>query len=260
MKFSIIGYPLAHSLSPRIYNTYFERISVNAHYTPLEIKPEEFKERIWEVVRDFRGFNVTIPHKERVIPFVELDEESRVIGAVNCVCEGRGHNTDWIGFLRSLRDIKLVEPVTVVGAGGAARAIMFGLAKLNVKNIHLVNRTIERAKHMAKLFSSIGLRIKVWDLPSLPRAVCESYTLINTTSLGLKGENLPLKPDEMRHLTLVYDVIYSETPLQNMARKMGILVIGGKAMLYHQAVENLKIWRLLKDPKTFEEVFKEVVS
>lgn len=261
MKFCIIGYPLKHSLSPAFYNRYFDAAGIKATYEAVEIYPEEFEEKIHQILEEYDGFNVTIPYKERVLGFVKPGKNAEVIQAVNCVFEGVGYNTDWKGFVDSLEGVELGEPVLVVGAGGASRAILYGLHRMGKNRVILLNRTFERALKLAKYFERFGLSFEVRGLNELREVLPKALSFINTTSVGLKGERFSIFPEDLSHLEVVYDVVYGGTPLQKMAEKAGVRhVIDGRPMLYFQAVENLKIWGLFRSEELFMRVFEEVAS
>ncbi|PLV57389.1 shikimate 5-dehydrogenase [Thermotoga sp. SG1] len=252
MRFCIIGYPVKHSISPRLYNEYFKKAGMDHQYTMEEIPPENFDAEIKRVLKEYDGFNVTIPHKERVISYVNLSEDARRIKAVNCVFRREGYNTDWVGVVRSLEGVKVKEPVVVVGAGGAARAVIYALLQLGVRDIWVVNRTLERAKNL-------GFPVKVFSLDRLDEMVREANSLFNTTSVGMKGEKLAISDDSLKNLDLVYDVIYFDTPLTMKARELGVKhVIKGNLMFYYQAMENLKIWGIYVE-EVFRGVFGEVL-
>jgi len=259
MKLCIVGYPLGHTLSPVVYNRYFQLLGISASYEAVEIPPERFEAVIDRVLWEYDGFNVTIPFKERVLNHVEVRNEARIIRAVNCVFHNQGYNTDWIGFVRSLEGVDVLEPILVLGAGGASRAVLYGLYKMGMKHVILINRTFSRAVKLAESFKRLGLPLEIYDLSKLRQLLPRVKSLINTTSVGLRGETFPVKPCDLSHLHLVYDVVYGETPLQRRAKEAGVVhVTGGEEMLCLQAVENLRIWGLLKDEAVFKQVFEEV--
>ncbi|ABQ46595.1 MULTISPECIES: shikimate 5-dehydrogenase [Thermotoga] len=252
MKFCIIGYPVSHSISPRLYNEYFKRAGMNHSYGMEEIPPESFDTEIRRILEEYDGFNATIPHKERVMRYVEPSEDAQRIKAVNCVFRGKGYNTDWVGVVKSLEGVEVKEPVVVVGAGGAARAVIYALLQMGVKDIWVVNRTIERAK-------ALDFPVKIFSLDQLDEVVKKAKSLFNTTSVGMKGEKLTVSEASLKGLYLVYDVVYFETPLVSDAKRLGVEhVVKGNLMFYYQAMENLKIWGIY-DERSFKEVFEEVL-
>lgn len=253
MKFCIVGYPVKHSISPRLYNEYFKRAKMDHQYVMEEIPPDDFDSEIKRVMEEYDGFNVTIPHKERVMDYVNPSEDAKKIKAVNCVFRGKGYNTDWTGVVRSLESVEVKEPVVVVGAGGASRAVIYALLYLGVEDIWVTNRTLERAKNLE-------FPVKIFPFDRLDEMVRGAGSLFNTTSVGMKGEGLPVSDDSLKNLSLVYDVIYFDTPLVVKARKLGVKhVIKGNLMFYYQAMENLKIWGIY-DEEVFKEVFGEVLK
>jgi len=258
MRFCIVGHPVSHSLSPRIYTRFFEMKGIDATYEALNIQTGEFSSVIDVLLKEYDGLNVTIPFKEAVVAHVDCMVE-RSLRAVNCIFKGVGYNTDWIGFSNSLRDIKIEEPITILGAGGASRAVIYALKEFGVNRINVINRSTVRAERVAEDFNNRNFEVKIFSFDSLPSIVKKSKSIINATSIGMKGEYLSLGREEFQGISLVYDLIYSETPLQKVARECGVEnVIDGKAMLFFQACENLKIWGLF-DKKTFERAFEEVV-
>ncbi|MCD6442347.1 MAG: shikimate dehydrogenase [Thermotogae bacterium] len=261
-KFCIIGYPVSHSASPKIYNEYFKRINYDGFYGMEEIAPENFENRIDHIFEHYDGFNVTIPHKERVIPHLKMIEEgARIVGAINCVVSKnrRGYNTDWMGFVRSFPKTDW-NGIIVLGAGGTARAVIYGLRKIGVSRITLLNRTYTKALSLKKWADSFGMEITAKPLDTLKQVLKYGKILINTTSVGMRGEKFDLSMKDLENLNLIYDVIYFKTPLQEMGKAMGIKVVDGKEMLYNQAVENLKIWDVPLVESLFREIFNDVMG
>lgn len=259
MRFCIVGHPVSHSLSPRIYTRFFEMKGIDATYEALNIQTGEFSSVIDVLLKEYDGLNVTIPFKEAVVAHVDSMIE-RSLRAVNCIFEGAGHNTDWIGFSHSLRNIEIEEPVTILGAGGASRAVVYALKRSGVHRVNILNRSPARAERVAEDFNDGNFEVKTFSIDSLRPIVRESKSIVNATSIGMKGERLDLRREDLQGISLVYDLIYSETPLQKVARECGVEnVIDGKAMLFFQACENLKIWRLF-DEKVFERAFEVVTG
>jgi shikimate dehydrogenase len=259
MRFCIIGHPVSHSLSPRIYTRFFEMRRIDATYEALDIQIEEFPSVIDGLLQKYDGLNVTIPFKETIVAHVDCMVE-RSLRAVNCIFKRAGYNTDWLGFSHSFRDIEIEEPITILGAGGASRAVIYALKRSGVRRINIINRSLARAEKTAEDFNDENFEVKIFSFDSLLPIVKESKSIINATSIGMKGECLGLGREEFQGVSLVYDLIYSETPLQKIARECGVEnVIGGKTMLFFQACENLKIWGLF-DEKVFERAFEEVAG
>ena len=259
MKLGILGYPVTESMSYKVFNKYFELIGEKSTYDALNVQPEDFEREVHDILREYDGFNVTKPFKEKIMRYIALDENAKNVGAVNCVFKNKGYNTDWKGFVRSLEKIEVPRVVTLVGAGGASRALLYGLLKLGVERVYLVNRTFERAVRLSKDFGDHA-EIIPRRLDVLKDSLKESNALFNATSVGMRGEKFfDISPEDLSHLSLVYDVIYIKTHLQEMAREAGITVVSGESMWYHQAIENLKIWGIPFYEEVFKKVFEKVV-
>ncbi len=248
--YCIIGNPVSHSLSPAMHNAAFRALGINAVY--LAFKVDE--EKLQEAVEGFkaigvRGFNVTIPFKRSVVDFLdELDEKAAKIGAVNTVkAEGGklfGFNTDGMGFIRSLEEEGICyrgKNVLIIGAGGASRAICAYLSEHC--NVTVVNRTAKKAESLAADF---GLNwASLDDIPSILASFKEGDLIVNTTSVGLKDEDLELFDYErlLKPSFVVVDIIYGkDTKLLKSARKIGCKAVDGEGMLLYQGVEAFKIW------------------
>jgi shikimate dehydrogenase len=259
--YGIIGTPLAHSLSPLMHNAAFKALKVNALYKTFELFDDEelklFFEDLKEKDNPVFGLNVTVPYKEKVLPYIDiLDPFAERVGAVNTIVVNHqrkvyGFNTDGPGFLSHLEELRFNpegKRIAILGAGGTTRSILSVLCLINKKpaNIKLYNRTFSNAK---ALVDSLANRIdmsmvevvdNIEDL-NIELADC----LINTTSLGLKGEEKFLvDPQTIHPDMLVYDVIYSpaETPLLRIARSNGAQTANGLSMLYFQGVLAFNHW------------------
>lgn len=260
MKLCIIGHPVSHSLSPAIYGRFFEKIGIDATYEAVDILPDEFAEEINSVAEHFDGFNVTIPFKEKIIAHV-VSRVEPPLSAINCVFEGRGYNTDWVGFGKPLLERSIAEPVMVIGAGGAARAVIFFLRKAGIKRVKLINRTLSRAEKIKEEFEMPGrFEISVFPFQSIREVASRSMSIVNASSLGMNGEETGITSEELAGKSLVYDLIYRKTPLIKLSYNCGVeTVLDGRDMLLHQALENLKIWGL-PSGEVFEKAFWEVVQ
>ncbi len=236
-------------------------MNIEASYEARDLDPAIFDEEVLGIIRGYDGFNITIPFKDKILQYLDLDRGAAEIGAVNCVFDGKGYNTDWIGFIRSLQGIELIPPVMVIGAGGAARAIVYGLYRMGIHDLHLMNRTQSKAEELSQSYSKrFGMKIYVHPFSALERMIKRAGTLINATSVGLKGEHFNVTPETFSDVRVLFDVIYTKTPLQRLAVRQGIkVVMNGRSMLYHQAVENLRIWGILKEDH-FHRIFEEVTS
>ncbi len=244
----IIGYPVRHSLSPQMHNSAFEALGLNYCYVPMEVRPEALEDAVKGLrALGFVGVNVTVPHKEGVMEYLdEVSEEARFIGAVNTILikdgKMKGYNTDAWGFRRALEEEGILpegEEVFLAGAGGAAKAVAYALAGVCSK-LYIYNRTKERAMALAERTSGRGCPVEVLDGPQVPGAVS---LVVNATSLGLRPEDpLPVDISTLRPHHVVYDLIYKETPLLKEASSRGLRAVDGSGMLLWQAVFAFRIW------------------
>ncbi|SCY26697.1 shikimate dehydrogenase [Thiohalorhabdus denitrificans] len=252
----LFGDPVEHSLSPIIHADFSETSGLDTIYVPFRISPENLEAAVSSVtVLGLRGVNITVPHKETVIPFLdELTESARAIGAVNTIINNgellTGDNTDQIGFLEDLRhrfsDMKWVEkPALVLGAGGASRAVVYALRKAGLPEIFIANRDKKRAQQVASEMAPQSGRGMGLDIQTINPALKQSGLVVNTTSLGLKGESIPeLDLTHALQGTIVYDLIYSpaRTPLLHSAIQLGLPVANGLGMLVRQGAISYSRW------------------
>jgi shikimate dehydrogenase len=253
LRAGVVGHPVKHSRSPIIHGYWLEQFGINGRYDRYDVKPEDFSHFVKTLSeQSLQGVNVTIPHKEAA--FLALDEatdRARRLKAANTLWfeNGKlwGDNTDSIGFLANLDqghpgwDIN-AKSALILGAGGAARAIIAGLQERNIEKITIVNRTRERAEELA-LMSGGQVAIAEWSKLSFQ---LESADLVvNTTSLGMSGQpDLDLSLDPLGRNALVTDIVYVplETNLLKQARLRGNPVVDGLGMLLHQAVPGFEHW------------------
>ena len=250
----VMGWPVAHSRSPRLHGYWLEKYGIDGAYLPLPVAPEHFAQSLRVLSQlGFRGVNVTVPHKEAALKAVDTaDHHARHIGAVNTVImhdDGslEGRNTDGIGFLAHLKDQApawqpAAGPVVVIGAGGAARAIIATLKDAGVPEIRLVNRTLARAEALALAF---GAPLKVIPWINRAGALRDAGLVVNTTTLGMHGQpDLDLELIGLNPAAAVFDCVYNplETPLLTQARQRGFVPIDGLGMLLHQARPGFKAW------------------
>ncbi len=258
----IIGYPVKHSLSPEMHNAAFEYLGLNYCYVAMEVRPENIKYAIEGLkALGFVGVNVTVPHKQAVIPFIDvIDEEAKFIGAINTIKneQGRliGYNTDGKGFIQSLKE-EGIDPsgmeVLILGAGGAARAVGYSLVR-KVSRMYIYNRTEERGMELAVRLKKMNPEV-IFTKNLDYCKVCDM--VINATSVGLKDSDpLPIDTDYLTQGQIVYDLIYRETPLLREAKQKGCRVIDGTGMLLHQGAEAFRIWTGVEPPV---EVMREVL-
>lgn len=247
---AVIGWPVSHSLSPRLHNYWLKQYGIEGAYTAMEVKPEALEETMDMVVaKGFRGCNLTIPHKERIIPMLyAMDETAKSIGAVNTVIikEGKlfGTNTDAYGFMENLKQHATFkkQKAVVLGAGGAARAVCKALADEGFNQVVITNRTLGKAETLADHFGS-AFNAQPWDKRA--ELLQNTDLLVNTTSLGLE-KNPPLEIN-LEHLpkeTVVNDIIYRPfmTPLLKEAKARGNIIVDGLGMLIYQAIPGFEAW------------------
>jgi len=243
-------------------NTAFQAVGIDACYLPFPVSPENLSNAVRSMrVLGIQGLNITVPHKELIIPHLdELSEEARLIGAVNTieVREGKlvGHNTDGRGFLRSLRDDARFSPkgkrFLFIGSGGAARAVGFSLALAGAAWIRFIDIDWKKAGALADdIRSRTGANALSIDDDALTETAREADALINATPLGLKRTDpLPLSPRHLRKGHLVCDLVYNppETSFLKTARLAGAKRLPGLGMLLFQGVIAFEIWTGRKAP------------
>ncbi len=263
--FGIMGKPIRHTLSPQMHMAAFEALCLDNIYLPFTVQPEQLKKAVDAIVPlGIRGLNITIPHKEAVLPLLdEIAPEALGIGAVNTIegSSGRliGHNTDGKGFVRSLLEAG-VDPagmsVFMLGAGGAAKGVAISLLNAGVSEMIILARRQEKGAELAKRLCAISPRSQVTVAAFRPEKGQTSTTgrpilLINTTPLGMKtGDPLPFPPENIQSDWVVADLIYNpyETPLLIAAKQIGALTVPGLGMLLHQGVLAFEIWTKQKPP------------
>ena len=259
-RLGIIGYPIGHSLSPVFQRAALDHFSLDATYQAWEVEPRQLAEFVQGLRSpDVLGINVTVPHKEAVIPLLdEVDDWATTAGAVNTIVNraGRltGHNTDGTGFLRALGDQGKFSAqgrcVLVMGAGGSAKGVSLALARRGVSRITIANRNLERARRLAELIGRHGPDSSAVPLldDDLAQAAAMSDLIVNCTTVGMKhgpaetGSLLSARQIPAR--VLVYDLVYNplETPLLREAAKAGAPVLGGLPMLVYQGAASFEHW------------------
>ena len=257
----VFGFPVEHSLSPAMHNAAFAALRLSFLYVPFAVAPENLEPALRGLnALGIVGVNLTIPHKEAVLPFLdEITDEARAIGAVNTVhvTGGRllGDNTDGRGFFEPLREMGVSvtgRSVVVLGAGGAARAVVFRLVHEGA-HVTLVNRTPERAERLAADAAPTGtgtvrtLTFELHDAKELGKRIAESELLVHTTRVGMSphSDALPPVPLEAFHSDLlVYDLVYNpvETELLKQARARGCSTLTGVKMLVFQGAAAFERW------------------
>lgn len=253
----VMGWPVGHSLSPRLHGFWFERYGIDGAYVPLPVRPEDVPLAFAALPRlGFLGWNVTVPHKEAAFRLVDaLDPAALRMGAVNTVlveADGRtrGLNTDGLGFLASLQAgapswRAAAGPAMLLGAGGAARAVAAVLLEAGVERLRLTNRTPARAAALAAELTGAEGRIERIAWQERAAALGDVALLVNCTSLGMQGQpSLDLPLDDLPFTATVVDLVYVplETDLLARARGRGHVVVDGLGMLLHQAVPGFGHW------------------
>ncbi|MCX6695036.1 MAG: shikimate dehydrogenase [Candidatus Altiarchaeota archaeon] len=252
-KFGLIGHPVGHSMSAVMHAEAFRILDLPHKYELIDVRQEELGE-FMKSAGDYSGLNVTIPHKVSVIGYLdELSREAELVGAVNTVkieSRKKGYNTDGIGCVRALEEMDVDAKgmkVLVLGAGGAARAILFQLALEGAK-LTIANRTRDKGVELAssvKDKTGINVDAMALDEKSLKAAILEADILINATSVGMhpKGEETPVRKSLLNKDLVVMDLVYNplETRLLKDAREVGCSTIDGVGMLVHQGAESLRI-------------------
>ncbi len=261
----LIGKNIENSLSPFIYNQIIYKHSLNFCYLPFKITDADLGEAIQGIrALNIKGVNITIPYKEKVIEFIdELEESAQKIGAVNTIVNYKGvlvgYNTDVTGFKKSLQEAGKFtakeKKAVVLGAGGAARAIIYSLLEERAEEVCIFNRTLGKAEKIKQDFSLFFPKSSISVLPlveeSLRGKIKEAHLLVNATSVGMtsQAENTPLLDEKLLHPNLlVYDVIYrpAKTFFLKQAERAGARIINGLPMLVYQGIGSFYLWTGVK--------------
>lgn len=263
--YGIFGYPLGHTVSPAIQNRAFDCYELKSIYFAFERPPARFRflmRNLKSLLLD--GFNVTVPFKEIVIPYLDrLSPEAEAVGAVNTVKKEKnrwvGYNTDLDGFRAGLSAVHFkprAKSAVVLGAGGSARAASFALARSGMRQITIANRTRSRAQNLVNRFRTIFPKTE-WTVTGLSgkklgEVLSQTDLLVNATQVGLKKNDRPLIPEKLfpRHKILVYDLIYKprRTELLRRARALGHRILNGETMLLYQGVKAFELWTSKRAP------------
>jgi len=273
-KFALIGYPITHSLSPWIHEHFLQATNLEGSYTIYEISPEkDFANEMEKLKKEeFHGFNVTVPYKEKMIPYLdEIDSQAKKIGAVNTVLQkdGRwiGYNTDGIGYVRALfhkfqelRETKNIK-ILLLGAGGAAKGILHALLYEGFQHITIANRSLERAEILAKAKEGI----EVISLDEAARRLDRFSLIIQTTSVGMKPkeEDVIISLENIKENTIVSDIVYQpiETRFLQEAKERGARIHYGHSMLLYQAQYAFEIWTEKEpDAQSLDEKLKQTLE
>jgi len=271
----VIGWPVAHSLSPRLHGYWLRHYGIDGAYIPLPVLPENVEQAVRALpALGVRGANVTVPHKEAVFRAVDradgIAERLRAVNTIVVAPDGslEGRNTDGYGFLENLKQGSTGwrpegGAAMVIGAGGAARAIIATLLDAGVPELRLVNRTEKRANQLvADLGGGAGDRISVMAWEDRGAALKDITLLVNTTSLGMVGNPaLSLSLEPLPETAVVTDIVYNplETPLLAAARARGNLAVDGLGMLLHQARPSFAAW-FGQDPEVTEDLRRFILE
>jgi shikimate dehydrogenase len=248
----VIGWPVEHSRSPLIHNYWIKQHGIAGEYRREAVPPDRFEEFVRRLSEHgYAGANVTLPHKEAALALAECDDRAEAVGAANTLWldggELRATNTDVEGFLANLDAAapgwdKDLDTAMVLGAGGAARAVLFGLIAHGVGRILVANRTFDRTQALRERFGAAVRPIR-WEERN--GVLAGAGLLVNTTSLGMTGQpDLDIKLAGLAHSAVVADLVYAplETPLLIQAKQHGLRTADGLGMLLHQAVRGFSLW------------------
>jgi shikimate dehydrogenase len=272
-QYGILAFPAKHSLSPEVHNAAFKAIGFDAQYGVFEIPENELDNFMKQVENDpISGLSVSLPYKEVMLNHMNtVDEDAKKIGAVNTVVNNggilHGYNTDFIGSNKALeQSVGNLEGknVVIIGAGGAARAVIYGLLKAKANVVGILNRTLETAEKLAKEFSEMfGVTIKVGSMENLAERLPfkndlgNDSILIQTTSIWTLNPNMSASEAEafcskeyVQLFSTIMDIVYSPqiTPLLQTAKNLGKKIITGDKMFLYQAAEQFKLWTEKEPP------------
>lgn len=251
--FAVIGDPIKHSKSPEMHQHWYEHLQIDASYIPVQVPREKLAEAVASLkLLGASGWNVTIPHKEAILPFLdEVDELAQKMGAVNTVvrlADGRlkGYNTDGAGFVKSLEEAigtaERQQPVLLIGAGGAARGISFALQAKGYSNITIANRTVAKAQ---TIIDELGCGQAI-SLQDAENTLSNYKIFIQTTPAGLaSGEfDLPFSLDQFPMQAIAADIVYNPlmTPFLRAAESKGAVIVNGLGMFVHQGAIAFEHW------------------
>ena len=260
LSLGIIGCPIGHSISPVFQQAALDHLGIDADYQAWELEPEGVGKFLQALRQpDNLGINVTVPHKEAVIPFLDaVDEGAQEAGAVNTIVQldGQltGYNTDSYGFLQALREARNFtcggKRILLLGAGGAARGVVLALIRERVAELVIANRTLARGERLASITRERGIACRTIEISwnELALAAVSADLIINCTTVGMShgpdsGHSLLLQ-QQIPPTALVYDLVYNpmETPLLRAASRAGASTLGGIQMLVHQGAASFELW------------------
>jgi shikimate dehydrogenase len=276
IKAAVIGDPISHSLSPKIHNFLLEKHKINGEYEAIHVKKNDLKSFVNSAKENgFSGFNVTIPHKEEIFKICDYKSKSALLtGAVNTVVitpdkKIFGHNSDAEGFANHLKnsepnfDLKN-KSIFVIGAGGAARALIYGLIKDGAAKIFITNRSGVRAEELIKNFDAFAAekkcKLQFLEKEDFAKNLSKCDLLVNSSSLGMAGQDtLEIDLQNLSPQAIVFDIVYKPlmTDLLKTSQARGNKIITGLGMLIFQALIGFELWFKQKpDEKFIKELFK----
>jgi len=271
VRFGIIGHPLKHSISPRLFNEIFKIMNLNFVYEPFELSMKDLDVFINSLRRsDIAGINVTIPFKEKVCDLLDwLDPPAKRIKAVNTIHKVNdklyGYNTDYYGFSESIKEFKdRLRNVLIFGGGGAARAVLYSISQLNYQKVFLVVRSARRREKLQEDFGYMkNLEIKEWEEVYIQETLKGVDFVVNTTPLGMEGfsDSYPLKPTYSLQGKVFVDLVYKPelTPFLKIGQSFGAEIKNGVEMLIFQAIKSFEIWTGLKTEfKDWQRIYNSI--
>jgi shikimate dehydrogenase len=258
--YCIIGDPIDHSLSPAIYNAAFNTLGLNCSYIAFRVQESQLKNSLDSLrAINIGGFNVTMPHKVKVLDHVDThDKTVQLVGAANTVDNDDGkfcaYNTDVMGFIKPLHHRKIDFngfEVFILGAGGAARAVVVALSgEKGIANINIFNRNTNSSVRLSNMVKKLGLEATIISNDDIQNIASKCDLIINTTPLGMNNEMSLIKSTSIRKDAIVYDIVYKPiiTNLLENAKTVGAEIVYGYEMLLEQATESFKIWLQMDPP------------
>lgn len=251
--FAVIGNPISHSLSPTMHETWLKQLNIDASYIPIYVEQNQLEQAVESLkLLGCSGWNVTIPFKEAIIPFLdEVDDSAKGIGAVNTVVKTAdnqfvGYNTDGLGFIESLGSIQPVDDILIIGAGGAAKGIAHAFVRLGFSRLTIANRTLENAQVLVdELKTGQAVTLDVAE-----DTLNKFNVVVQTTPLGMKNSEtaLPIQLNGLKENAIVADIVYNPlvTPFLEEAKKYNVRTINGLGMLVHQGALAFSYWNGVK--------------
>jgi shikimate dehydrogenase len=262
IKYVVIGDPIAHSLSPEMQNPGFEALGLGECYGKLHVTMENFPEFVDFARKNLDGFNITVPHKQTIIPYLDsISREAELTGSVNTVIiksgKMHGESTDGFGLENALKEAFDFDlsggKILFIGCGGAVQATAFHFAAQGTKALYFANRTLSKAEDLSSKISENYPDCKCYccaldDEESLKEFIAQVSVVVQGSSLGLKDSDLmPINPALLKDVCF-YDTIYKETPLLKAACQASLKTADGRTMLLHQGAKSLELWTGEKAP------------